>query len=246
MTDPAALELIQSIDQAKSSDALVAAVRALAKMRSAAGIPTLIAVLGYNNPEAAVAAVTGLVQLGEVAVTPLLEQLDDYNYGARAYSVRALAAIADPRALEVLLTAAETDFAPSVRRAAAKGLGRLHWSQLPTTQIAVDQERTLKTLGLLCQDPDWSIRYAAVVGLQSLAASLPPHLLSKLLFQLGQMAQADVDLAVRARVEMAQMHSAPLLRKTPTTGSPSLSQTPDEPWEAEHPSRRPSPQGVGF
>jgi len=38
-----------------------------------------------------------------------------YNYGARAYSIRALAAIADPCALDVLVTAAATDFAPSVR-----------------------------------------------------------------------------------------------------------------------------------
>jgi len=210
VTDSArALELIQPIEQANSSASLIAAVQALAAARLAAGIPTLIAVLGYNNPAAAVAAVEGLVQLGDAAVPLLLEQIDDYNYGARAYSFRALAAIGDPRALETLLTAAETDFAPSVRRAAAKGLGMLHWSQLPTDQVQVAQVRALQTLLLISQDPDWSIRYAAVVGLQSLAASAfadQPDELSHLLARLDQMAQTDADLAVRARVRMAQQH----------------------------------------
>jgi len=113
MTNSAlALELIQSVEQADSPSRLVAAVRALAEARLEAGIPTLIAVLGYNNPEAAVAAIAGLVQLGDVAVQPLIERLDDYNYGARAYSFRALAAIAHPDSLDTLLSAAETDFAP--------------------------------------------------------------------------------------------------------------------------------------
>jgi len=202
-----ALELIQSVEQADSPARLVAAVRTLAEARLEAGIPTLIAVLGYNNPEAAVAAVEGLVQLGEVAVPLLIERLDDYNYGARAYSFRALAAIADPRALDVLLSAAETDFAPSVRRAAAKGLGNLRWCQLPSEQRQPSQERALKTLQLLSHDPEWAIRYAAVVGLQALAASEPvtqTDLLSPILARFNQIAQTDADLAVRARVGMAQ------------------------------------------
>ncbi|MEQ8963407.1 MAG: hypothetical protein RLP02_36805, partial [Coleofasciculus sp. C2-GNP5-27] len=37
-----------------------------------AGIPTLIAVLSYNNLGAAVAAIDVLVQLGDMAVEPLL------------------------------------------------------------------------------------------------------------------------------------------------------------------------------
>jgi len=208
-TSTSALELIQAIEQADSAARLVAAVQALAEARLAAGIPTLIAVLGYNNPEAAVAAVEGLVQLGEVAVPSLLERIDDYNYGARAYSFRALAAIADPGALELFLTAAETDFAPSVRRAAAKGLGMLRWARLAHAQASAAQVRALKTLLRISQDPDWSIRYAAVVGLQSLAASVfadRPDWLPELLAQLAQIAQTDADSGVRARALMAQQH----------------------------------------
>ncbi len=202
-----ALELIQSVEQADSPSRLVAAVRTLAKARLEAAIPTFIAVLGYNNPEAAVAAVEGLIQLGDVSVPPLLEQLDDYNYGARAYSFRALAAIANPQALDVLLSAAETDFAPSVRRAAAKGLGGLRWCKLPDEQRQLAQERTLQTLLLLSNDPEWGIRYAAIVGLQALATSEQapqPDLVSQILARFAQLAQKDTDLVVRARVWMAQ------------------------------------------
>jgi phycocyanobilin lyase beta subunit len=202
-----AVELIQSVEQADSPARLVAAVRSLAAAKLEAGIPTLITILGYNNPEAAVVALEGLVQLGDVAVLPLLEQLDDYNYGARAYSFRALAAIADPQALEKLLSAAETDFAPSVRRAAAKGLGNLQWAKLPLEQRQSAQARSLKTLLLLSHDPEWAIRYAAVVGLQGLATAelvSQPDLVSQILDRFNQMATTDTDLAIRARVQMAQ------------------------------------------
>ena len=173
--------LIRAVEQADSAPRLVAAVRDLAAAEVAAGISTLIAVLGYNNPTAAVAAVQGLIQIGSSAVQPLIEQLDDYNYGARAYAIRALAAIADPRALDILLASAATDFAPSVRRAAAKGLGNLRWSELSTQPQTAAHAKALETLAFIAQDADWSIRYAAVVGLQGLATTseLTPQIQDK-------------------------------------------------------------------
>jgi phycocyanobilin lyase beta subunit len=202
MNDARDRELIRAVEQADSPNRLVAAVRELAAAHLEAGIPVLIAVLGYNNPTAALAAVAGLIQMGGAAVRPLVEQLDGYNYGARAYAIRALAAIADPRALDVLLTAAATDFAPSVRRAAAKGLGTLHWDQLDVRQRQAAQTEALQTLRSISQDPDWSIRYAAVAGLQALAAV--PDLTQLIQAQLEQMAQTDTDIAVRARVQLAK------------------------------------------
>ena len=202
-----ASDLIRAVEQAAAPASLVAAVQALAEARLEAGIPTLISALGYNNPEAAVSAVAGLVALGEAAVQPLIEQLDDYNYGARAYSFRALAAIADPQALDVLINAAETDFAPSVRRAATKGIGQLCWSRLPADQRQEAQNRALQSLLALAQHPDWDIRYAAVVGLQALASSgeaTGVELAARILAQFNRIAQTDADLAVRARAEMAQ------------------------------------------
>jgi len=205
VTDSQLQELIRAIDQADSPARLIGAVRALAAARLEAAIPTLIQVLGYNNPGAAVAAVDGLVKLGEGAVQPLLEQIDGYNYGARAYAIRALAAIADPRALDVLLEAAATDFAPSVRRAATKGVGFLRWEQFPDGQLSLAQARALATLLQVSQDADWAIRYAAIVGLQALAAnSADPAIVTAVGDRLQALVQADPDGAVRARVFVAQ------------------------------------------
>ncbi|MBC7971170.1 MAG: HEAT repeat domain-containing protein [Verrucomicrobia bacterium] len=196
------------------------AVRALADARLEEGIPALIQALGYNNPGAAVMAVNGLVQLSEVAVQPLLEQLDGYNYGARAYAIRALAAIADPRALDALLDAAVNDFAPSVRRAAIKGIGSLHWQLLAEDDRAIAQTHVLETLLLVSSDPDWANRYAAVVGLQALAVALAKTAIdtshvSQLSTRLAALAQTDPDPATKARARMAQQHlrqlSQPLL-----------------------------------
>lgn len=194
-------ELIQAVQQADSPGNLIAAVRALAAAKTESGIPTLIAVLGYNNPGAALAAVEGLIQLQEAAVQPILELLDGYNYGARAYAIRALSAIGDPRALECLIQAAANDFAPSVRRSAAKGLGSLRWNQLPADQIADKQAKAVHTLKQVCQDPDWSIRYAAVAGLQALGRS---GNLQQILAVFEQMTQTEAEVAVRARVKLAQ------------------------------------------
>lgn len=205
--DAQTLELIRAVEQADSSNDLLDAVRSLSNARLEGAIVTLIAVLNYNNPGAAVAAVEGLIELGEPAVQPLLKQLDDYNYGARAWAIRALAGIGDPRALDVLLTAAETDFAPSVRRAATKGLGTIHWSKLSTDQISSARTRVLKILLLVSQDPEWVVRYATVVGLQALATSesIPQsNLVPQILARLEEMAQTDADLAVQARAVMAQ------------------------------------------
>lgn len=202
MTDDKSL--IQAVEQADSPARLISAVRALANARSLVGIPTLIAALGYNNPGAAVAAVEGLIQMGTSAVEPLLEKLDGYNYGARAYAIRALAAIADPRALDLLLQAAVSDFAPSVRRAAAKGLGNLHWQQLNSDQIQPALKKAFDALRQVCQDPDWSIRFAAVAGLQSLAKE--PDLKSQIHTHLQEMLASESDRAVLARVQLA-IHS---------------------------------------
>ncbi|WP_315788662.1 HEAT repeat domain-containing protein [Fischerella sp. JS2] len=195
-------QLIRAVAEADSPARMIATVQKLAAAQDEAAIPTLIAVFGYNNPTAAVAAVSGLTQLGEVAVPQLLQQIDDYNYGARAYSIRALAAIADPRALDVLLASAATDFAPSVRRAAAKGLGNLRFHKLDNPERQQAQVKALETLMFISQDPDWSIRYAAVVGLQNLAKI--PELQQQILAKFAEILANDSEHSLRARVQLAQ------------------------------------------
>ncbi|WP_016950363.1 HEAT repeat domain-containing protein [Anabaena sp. PCC 7108] len=194
-------ELIRAVTLAETPSQMVTAVKNLALAKDPSAIPTLIAVFGYNNPEAAIVAATALTEWGEIAVPQLLDQIDDYNYGARAYSIRTIAAIADPRALDILVSTTLTDFAPSVRRAAAKGLGNLQWHKLDISEAEIAINRALETLLFICEDTDWSIRYAAIVGLQALAkvAALKPPISAK--FQL--MLTKDTEKAVCARIQLA-------------------------------------------
>ena len=195
-------ELIQAVEQASEPAQLVAAVEALVAVKDKSAISTLIAVLGYNNPTAATSAVTGLIELGTDSVQPLMEQLDEYNYGARAYSIRALAAIADPRVLELFIQSAATDFAPSVRRSAAKGLGTLQWDQLNPEQVYPAWQQAMQTLLSISSDDDWSIRYAAIVGLQALAKI--PQLAVQIKSHFELQIQTESDAGVRSRINWAQ------------------------------------------
>ncbi len=207
MTENAGItQLIKAVEQADSAEGLTNALWKLAQARSPQAIPTLIEALGFNNPGAAVAGVEGLVALGEIAVVPLLEELDGFNYGARAWALRALAKIGDPRGLELLLDTAGNDFALSVRRAAATGLGNILWEKMPPDDRAAAQEKVYQTLLEVLQDPEWVVRYAAVVGMQGLATAAVAHSpmwLQQLSTHLGDRAKSDGELVVRARAQLA-------------------------------------------
>ena len=168
-------EQITALQQADSAQDLLRATQELAASADASAAPVLVEVLGFNNPGAAVAAVEGLISLGTAAVDALL-QLDPENYGARAWAVRALAGIGDVRGLELLLDALGSDVAASVRRAAAKGLGQLQLAELPPAQQQDVQRQCLGALLAATSDGEWVVRYAVAVGLELLAAGLPPHL----------------------------------------------------------------------
>ena len=180
MSDPFAsvTPLIEAVEQADTATALLDATTRLASHLAGddppapAAIAALVQVLGFNNPGAAVAAVDGLIACGEAAVAPLLDNLDAHNYGARAWAVRALAGIGDVRGLELLEQALAGDIGPSVRRAAARGLGQLRCGTLPAQERREVQERALAALEAAAGDSEWVVRYAVVVGLESLALDL--------------------------------------------------------------------------
>jgi phycocyanobilin lyase beta subunit len=98
-----------------------------------------------------------------------LLQLDPRNYGARAWAVRALAGIGDVRGLDLLVEALLTDVGPSVRRAAAKGLGCLRLQALPADERPAIEQRCLEALVEAVSDGEWVVRYAVAVGLEGLA-----------------------------------------------------------------------------
>ncbi len=211
--NPALAERIRAVQQADSAEALLAATRSLAEHDP--GGPTeieaircLVEVLGFNNPGAAVAAVEGLIRLGAAAVEPLLNSLDPRNYGARAWAVRALAGIGDVRGLGLLEEALASDVGPSVRRAAACGLGRLRLADLAESEQETVRERALKGLLAGCVDGEWVVRYAVAVGLESLAASMQPQpgqrkALLAALDALADPGQEDTPV-VRLRARLAQ------------------------------------------
>jgi phycocyanobilin lyase beta subunit len=166
--------LIAALEQADSSTALLTATQALAAAagNDQAAITTLVQVLGFNNPGAAVAAVDGLIAIGPAAVDPLLRNLDVHNYGARAWAVRALAGIGDVRGLELLEQALADDIGASVRRAAARGLGQLQLHGLEGAFREAVIERCLRALEVGSGDDEWVVRYAVVVGMESLSRTM--------------------------------------------------------------------------
>lgn len=168
MNDSPSLTLesaIAQLEQASSAEDLIGATRRLAALAEPGAADSLMNVLAFNNPGAALAAVDGLIAIGPEAVPVILGNLDARNYGARAWAVRALAGLADERGLDVLVDALLHDVGPSVRRAAARGLGELVLSQQPDL-AAAQLNSCVDALEVGSRDGEWVVRYAVVVGLE--------------------------------------------------------------------------------
>ncbi len=201
-------EILKVIEDADSAVKLADAVKLLAESKNLAAIPHLIRALGYNNPGAAVAAVDGLIAIGEPSVMPLLELLDGYNYSARAWALRALSGIGDPRSLSLLLDTAQNDFALSVRRAAARGLGTIKWEQMASGEVETAQAEVLQVLLVICGDPEWVVRYSAITGVERLLGGLGEGAVRDgAIGLLAKLAVEDEDLTVRSRALLAGRRS---------------------------------------
>jgi phycocyanobilin lyase subunit beta len=200
--------MLKAIEDADSAVKLADAVKLLAESKSLEAIPHLIRALGYNNPGAAVASVDGLITIGEPSVLPLLELLDGYNYSARAWALRALSGIGDPRSLSLLLDTAQNDFALSVRRAAARGLGTIKWEQMAAGEVMQAQAQVLQVLLVICGDPEWVVRYSAITGVERLLGGLGEGAVRDgAIVLLSKLAVEDEDLTVRSRAALAGMRN---------------------------------------
>ncbi|MBM5816906.1 MAG: HEAT repeat domain-containing protein [Cyanobacteria bacterium K_Offshore_surface_m2_239] len=176
--------LIDAVERADSASQLLQATRTLAQTLSdlrqdspaepppVDALACLVRILGFNNPGAAVAAVEGLIACGPDAVAVLLGGLDDRNYGAKAWAVRALAGIGDVRGLAILEQALADDVGPSVRRAAAIGMGTLRVSHLAPEHRQTVRQRSLSALQGASKDSEWVVRYAVAAALEKLCMEL--------------------------------------------------------------------------
>ncbi len=198
----AVAQLAAELEQATSAEELLRVVRALGSLGHVEGIPLLIRAFGFNRPAVGEAALEEVLRFGEAAVGPLLANIDGFDYGARAYSVRALARIGHGDAYPFLAEAIVADFAPSVRRAAARGLG-----QVAARRPLSDQERALHLLRQCLGDADWGVRYAAVGSLTDLARLGEASLRSAVEAAL-QMALQDADPLIPLRARLSQQELA--------------------------------------
>lgn len=231
---------IRAVEQASSATDLLLATRALADLLapSASGaaadqpldapdrleaIGSLVTVLGFNNPGAAVAAVDGLIRCGGTAVEPLLNRLDPRNYGARAWAVRALAGIGDVRGLQLLEEALAEDVGPSVRRAAAAGLGNLKIGDLEISQQASIRGQALAALLAGCGDGEWVVRYAVVVGLEALVQQMQPSPEER-----SQALEAlkGLELSGQEETPVVQLRASLAIARLATSQTPSERETP--------------------
>ena len=163
MTTTGLAQAIQTLDRATSTPELVRATQALCALNDLEAAKPLVKVLGFNNPAVAAVATQGLIQLGRDIVPTLLVSLDSRNYGARAWVVKVLAALRDPRGLDLLEHALQADIAPSVRRSATRGLADL---ELPKDAGEDQLERCFQGLLKAGRDDEWVVRYAAAYGLE--------------------------------------------------------------------------------
>jgi phycocyanobilin lyase beta subunit len=107
----------------------------------------------------------------------------------------------------VLVETARGDFALSVRRAAAKGLGCIDWEKLGVEERGTAQAAAIAALEVALVDPEWVVRYASVVGLAGIAIAQQSQSqdITRLKDKLKVTAREDSEGVVRARAQLAFM-----------------------------------------
>ncbi len=203
MTTTALDQALQTLEHASSTPELVRAAQALCALNDLEAARPLIKVLGFNNPAVAAVATQGLIQLGRDIVPTLLVSLDARNYGARAWVVKVLAALRDPRGLDLLEHALNADIAPSVRRSATRGLADL---ELAKGTEDGQLERCFRGLLRAGRDDEWVVRYAAAYGFEQRLrdATMPKRLTDQGRNALQQLASDAEDVkVVRMRATQA-------------------------------------------
>ena len=85
-------------------------------------------------------------------------------------------------------------------------MGNILWSKLPEAERAIAQAKVLDTLILATEDGEWVVRYAAIVGLESLSKTLSnsrPELIVKVLKRFEELLEQEAETAICARIQYA-------------------------------------------
>ncbi len=125
LLDPGAAPLLKQALQDPVPDVRQCAARALIVHPAPALISDLIACLESGDPLLARLAGTALIAIGTTTVTVLIEVVEKGPHLARVEAVRALAELADPRAIAAFFHAVQDGDSPLVEYWAEVGLERL-------------------------------------------------------------------------------------------------------------------------
>ncbi|KAK4528409.1 hypothetical protein GAYE_SCF56G6351 [Galdieria yellowstonensis] len=178
---------------------LIETTKKLASYKDERILPVLVDVLGFNNPIAAKIALEAIVNFGVASKKLLVKATGAFNYAVNAYALKALGLLGFPDTFEICSHHALHGTVPNVRRAAIIAMGRLHYeeTELPSVWESLSSFLSPKT--------DWSIRYTAIVSLESLLLryELQAHNRKAFIDKIGEIAKSDDDLLVRCRAELA-------------------------------------------
>ncbi len=120
----ATLPLIESLREDRNVDVRVRAARALGRLGGVEVVLPLVEALSDNNSQVCLTAADALIEIGHIAVQPLVESLWSDKVNVRCDATRALGELADPAAVDALIGVL-TDEWVNVRIYAVQSLGKI-------------------------------------------------------------------------------------------------------------------------
>jgi HEAT repeat protein len=192
--DASAAETLLGLAEDPAGQVRVAAVDALAKLRTPAALEALGRAALHADLEVRRAALAGIGFTKSLAFLPLLlSASESLDTATRLVSVSALASIGDAQALERVCDVAHTDAEPSVKNAAIELLGE-----------TANPQATVALIALLASA---SCRSRAVQALSRHAEARAPHLAAALEDASAELAEALVTVLT----SLPQSSAEPLL-----------------------------------
>lgn len=192
--DASAAETLLGLAEDPAGQVRVAAVDALAKLRTPAALEALGRAALHADLEVRRAALAGIGFTKSLAFLPLLlSASESLDTATRLVSVSALASIGDAQALERVCDVAHTDEEPSVKNAAIELLGE-----------TANPQATVALIALLASA---SCRSRAVQALSRHAEARAPHLAAALEDASAELAEALVTVLT----SLPQSSAEPLL-----------------------------------